>query len=112
MVNAMTMTTEELRTGLRDGTVLFCLPAAHENFTSYFLETFSARILKQSWYDVAPRTHLGIPALVDQTESEEDLAATIQFEYGTDVSDLPGLPLWPVMRRCAERLKTNAAGNS
>lgn len=97
----MTFSTDEIREGLLDGTIVLCLPAAHENFTSDFLEDFSARILKQHWLDVATRTHLNIPALLDHEESEDDLAETIEFEYGTDVSDLPGLPLWEVMRRCA-----------
>jgi len=97
----MLLSLEEMRAGLRDGSVIFCLPAAHENFTSEFLEDFSARILKQNWTDVASRTHLHIPALLDHNETEDDLAATIRDEYGADVSDLPGLPLWEVIRRCA-----------
>jgi hypothetical protein len=97
----MTFSPDEIREGLHDGTIVLCLPAAHENFTTDFLEDFSARILKQPWLDVATRTHLKIPALLDNGESEEELAETIEFEYGTDVSDLPGLPLWEVMRRCA-----------
>jgi hypothetical protein len=101
----MTMTVEEIRKGLRDGSLAICLPAAHDDFTSEFLEQFSARILKQHWLDVAPRTHLGIPALVDNTESEEDLAEAIEFEYDADVSDLPGLPLWEVLHRCVRRAK-------
>jgi hypothetical protein len=99
----MAMSAEEIRAGLRDGTVVFCLPAAHENFTTAFLEDFSERILKQNWLDVANRGHLHLPALVDGEESEEDLAAAIHFEYGADVSDLRGLPLWEVMSRCANR---------
>jgi hypothetical protein len=98
----MTMSIEEIRDGLRDGTVVFCLAPAHENFTSEFLEEFSIRILHQDWQDVASRSHLRIPALLDSEESEEELAATIRFEYGADVTDLPGLPLWQVIRRCAE----------
>ena len=101
MVGSMKLSSDEIRNGLRDGTIVLCLPAAHENFTSEFLEDFSARILKQGWLEVAPRTHLQIPALVDNDESEDDLVAIIQEVYGADVSDLPGLPLWEVMRRCA-----------
>jgi hypothetical protein len=95
------MTTAEIRAGLKDGSVVLCLPPAHENFTNEFLEDFSVRILKQNWLDVAPRSHLQIPALVDGSESEDDLAESIHDLYGADVSDLPGLPLWEVMRRCA-----------
>jgi hypothetical protein len=97
----MGYSTEEIRDGLREGTIVFCLPAAHENFTCQFLEEFSERILKQPWLDVAFRTHLQIPALLDDGESAEDLAANIQDEYGVDVTDLPGLPFWEVIRRCA-----------
>jgi hypothetical protein len=105
MLCAMNLSAEEVRAGLRDGSVAFCLPPAHENFTSEFLEDFSERILRQAWYRVAARSHLRIPALLDNEESEEDLAAAIHFEYGADVTDLPGLPLWEVMRRCAGRAK-------
>jgi hypothetical protein len=105
MVGAMTLSIQEIREGLRDGSLTLCLPAAHENFTSEFLEAFSARILKQDWHDVASRTHLRIPALVDNRESEEDLAEAIGIEYGADVSDLPGLPLWEVIARCARGRK-------
>jgi hypothetical protein len=101
MFGLMTYTSEEIRAGLRDGSIVLCLPPAHENFTSEFLEDFSARILKQEWADVAPRTHLRIPALAE--EPEDELAESIHFLYGADVSDLPGLPLWEVMRRCAHR---------
>jgi hypothetical protein len=97
----MTFSSEEIRDGLRDGTIVLCMPAAHENFSSEFLEDFSARILKLDWLDVAQRSHLHIPALVDSGESEDELAETIKSEYGADVSDLPGLPLWEVIRRCA-----------
>jgi hypothetical protein len=97
----MTLTIAEIREGLKAGTVVLCLPPAHENFTTEFLEDFSVRILKQDWLDVAPRTHLRIPALIDGTETEADLVATIHGVYGADVSDLPGLPLWEVMSRCA-----------
>jgi len=95
------MSLDEFRTGLRDGSVLFCLPAAHENFTNDFLEQFSMRILKQGWHDVAQRTHLRIPAIVDDLDAEEDVAAAIRVEYGVDITNLAGLPLWEVMRRCA-----------
>ena len=95
------MTADEIRDGLRDGTVVFCLPAAHENFTNAFLEDFSQRILHQCWSEVAVRTHMSLPALLDQDASEEDLVAAIESEYGVDVTDLPGLPLWEVIRRCA-----------
>jgi hypothetical protein len=97
----MTFSAHEIRQGLRDGSLAFCLPAAHENFTSAFLEEFSERVLKQHWCDVAGRSHLRITALLSHGDSEEDLAATIQNEYGADIQDLPRLPFWEVVRRCA-----------
>jgi hypothetical protein len=108
----MTLTVAEIREGLRAGTVVLCLPPAHENFTMEFLEEFSFRILKQDWVDVAARTHLRIPALVDGVESEDDLAEAIQEIYGADVSDLPGLPLWEVINRCAHSPRRGATRSS
>jgi hypothetical protein len=97
----MALSVEEIREGLRDGTVAFCLPAAHENFPSAFLEEFSERILKQNWSDVASRTHLKIPALLDSDETAEDAVAAIRVEYDAEVGDLNVLPFWEVIRRCA-----------
>jgi hypothetical protein len=101
----MKMSIEEIRAGLRDGSVIFCLPAAHENFTRTFLEEFSARVLKREWQEVAGRTHLQISDLLDGDESLEEVAATIQDEYGADITDLPRLPFWEVVRRCARCAK-------
>jgi len=101
----MGMSIEEIRDGLRDGTVVFCLPAAHENFTNAFLEEFSERVLKQDWRDIAGRSHLQVSDLLDDDESMEELAATIRDEYGTEITNLPGLPLWEVLRRCARCAK-------
>ena len=105
----MEFSTDEIRDGLRDGTVVFCLPAAHEDFRTEFLEEFSARILKQEWLDVAFRTHLQLPALLDDSESTDEVAATIFDEYGVDVTDLPGLPFWEVLRRCARSTHRRSA---
>jgi hypothetical protein len=100
----MSMTLDEVRAGFRDGSIMMLLPAAHADVTSEFLERFSERILKLSWYDVADRAHLKIPVLVDNnSESEEALADAIEFEYGADVSDLHGLSLWNLIQRCAEQ---------
>jgi len=99
----MKLSAQEIREGLRDGTVTFCLQAAHENFTTSFLEEFSERILRQDWRDVATRSHLRMGALVEFEESEDDLVAAIRVEYGADISDLPGLPFWEVVRRCARK---------
>jgi hypothetical protein len=99
----MTISLEEFRAGLRDGSILFCMPAAHADFTSDFLEHFSVRVLKQHWHDVADRAYLKIPALVDDMDAEEEVASTIRLEYGVDVEDLCGLSLWEVIRRCARQ---------
>ena len=42
-----------------------------------------------------------IPSLVSDDESEAEVVAEIHEVYGVDVSDLPGLPFWEVVRRCA-----------
>ena len=110
-VEAMDFSTDEIRDGLREGTIVFCLPAAHENFTNEFLNEFSERILGQDWLDVAFRTHLRIPALLDDDESADDLIETIHHAYGVDVTDLPELPFWEVLGRCA-RSTSNRAANS
>jgi hypothetical protein len=34
--------------------------------------------------------------------SEDELVTDIYALYGVDVSDLPGLPFWEVVRRCAK----------
>lgn len=105
----MEMSTEEIRAGLRDGTVIFCLPPAHENFTSAFLKEFSERILRQDWLDIADRSHLHIPALLDDGESMDEIAVAIRDEYGADLSDLSGLPFWTVLGRCARSSKSHSA---
>jgi hypothetical protein len=35
----------------------------------------------------------------------EEVEATIRDEYGADITDLPGLPFWEVVRRCARCAK-------
>ena len=89
---------------------MFCLPAAHADLTNDFLEQFSERILKQSWSEVAEVAHLRIPALLKNPESEQALADAIALAYGADVSDLHGLSLWAVLRRCAEQPTRFRAG--
>jgi hypothetical protein len=97
----MAMSVEEFRRGFRDGTLAFCMPAAHAEFSSEFLDDFSERILKLDWREVLARAHFRVPSLLIAGDSEDDLVAAIQVNYGADVSDLPGLPLWDVLRRCA-----------
>jgi hypothetical protein len=97
----MQMSLEEFRRGLRDGTVVFCLPAAHAEYSSEFLDDFSERILKHDWRDILESAPFVIPSLLDGEESEDELVAAVMANYGADVSDLPGLPLWEVVRRCA-----------
>ncbi len=110
MVPSMAMSFEQVRMGFRDGTIMFCLPAVHADFTDEFLERFSERILRRSWYDLADRAHLKISALVANPETEQELADAIQFEYGADVSDLHGMSLWAVIRRCAEQSRNRRVG--
>jgi hypothetical protein len=95
------MTVEEYREGFRNGTLAFCMPAAHAEISSEFLDEFSERILKQDWRDVSAANPWRIPSLLNTLDSEAELAAEIHELYGVDVSDLPGLPLWDVIRRCA-----------
>jgi hypothetical protein len=96
------MTTEEYREGFRNHTLAFCMPAAHAEFSSHFLEEFSARILKKDWRDASQASGSRIPSLLNDEESEDEVAAEIHEVYGVDVSDLPGLPFWEVVRRCAQ----------
>jgi hypothetical protein len=102
----MQMSFEQLKEGIRNGTVMFCLPAAHAEFSNDFLEDFSARILKRDWREVMEDNRSRVPSLLGGEDSEDDLMAAIEANYGTDVSDLPGLPLWEVLRRCAVTTKT------
>jgi len=101
----MQMSLEEFRQGLRDGTVVFCLPAAHAEYSSDFLDDFSERILKHDWRDILESPFV-IPSLLDGEDSEDDLVASVMANYGADVSDLPGLPLWEVVRRCARNSRS------
>lgn len=97
----MTMTVEDYRQGFRNHTLAFCMPAAHAEFSSDFLDEFSERILKKDWREISLASNSLIPSLVSEEESEEEIAGEIEALYGVDVSDLPGLPLWEVVRRCA-----------
>jgi hypothetical protein len=105
----MDMTAEDYREGFRNGTLAFCMPAAHDEISSDFLEEFSARILRRDWRDVSASSGSRAPSVIGDDETEDELVAEIQFTYGVDVSDLPGLPLWDVIRRC-ERYRDRATG--
>jgi hypothetical protein len=98
----MEMTLEEFREGLRNGTVVFCLPAAHAELSNDFLDDFSARVLKQDWRDVMVACRSRAPSLLMGDVSEAEMIAEIDELYGVDVSDLDGLPLWDVVQRCAK----------
>ena len=100
------MSVEDYRQGFRNGTLAFCMPAAHAEFSTEFLDDFSERILKQDWRDVLAHADSRIPSLLNGDDSDDDLVAAIQANYGADVSDLPGLPLWEVIRRCAQTAKS------
>ena len=98
----MQLTLDELKEGLRNGTLAFCLPAAHAEFSNQFLDDFSERILKRDWREVSLSSYSRVTSLLDVAEPTEDLVEDIYCTYGVDVSDLEGLPFWEVVRRCAE----------
>jgi hypothetical protein len=102
----MKMSVQDYREGFRNGTLAFCMPAAHAEFSTEFLDDFSERILKQDWREVLAHADTGIPSLLSGDVVDDDVVAAIQANYGTDVSDLPGLPLWAVIRRCAQTAKS------
>jgi len=102
----MQMSVEEFIEGFRDGTLVFCMPAAHADISNEFLDDFSERVLKQDWRDMLACSPSRVPSLLIGSESEDDLVAAIQVNYGADVSDLPDLPLWDVVRRCAVTTKS------
>lgn len=97
----MELSLHELRQGLRDGTLAFCLPAAHAELSNEFLEEFSDRILKQDWRDVSMYAHNALSDLLADEDGEADLAASIEMNYHIGVRGLAGLTLWEVMRCCA-----------
>jgi hypothetical protein len=97
----MNMTVDEFRQGFRDHTLVFCMPAAHAEISNDFLEEFSERILRRDWRDVMA-SHSRSPTLLGGRISEDEIATDIYALYGVDVSDLPGLPMWEVIRRCAK----------
>jgi hypothetical protein len=96
----MNLTVEYFRQGFRDHTLAFCMPAAHAEFSSEFLDEFSARILRRNWRDVL-ESHSRSPSLLTANDSEDEMVTDIYAVYGVDISDLPGLPMWEVIRRCA-----------
>jgi hypothetical protein len=57
--------------------------------------------LQRDWRDVMS-SHSRSPTLLGGRMSEDEIATDIYALYGVDVSDLPGLPMWEVIRRCAK----------
>lgn len=102
----MQISFEQLKEGIRNGTVMFCLPAAHAEFSNDFLDDFSARVLKRDWREILEDNQQETPSLIGGEETEDDLKAAIEVNYGADVSDLPGLPMWEVLKRCAVTVKS------
>ena len=102
----MQMSFEQLKEGIRNGTVMFCLPAAHAEFSNDFLDDFSVRVLKRDWREVMEDNRSRTLSLLGSEDSEDDLMASIEANYGADVSDLPGLPMWEVLKRCAVTAKS------
>jgi hypothetical protein len=92
---------EQFRQGIRDGTLTFCLPAAHAEFSAEFLEQFSERILKQDWREVSMVAHLRLSKLITDDDTECDLVASLQENYGIQIQDVADFTLWEVIRRCA-----------
>ena len=82
------------------------LSACPPRTPSFPLDDFSERILKQDWREVLAHADTRIPSLLSGDAVDDDVVAAIQANYGTDVSDLPGLPLWEVIRRCAQTAKS------
>lgn len=97
----MELSVEQFRQGLRNGTVVFCLPAAHAELSTEFLEEFSERILKQDWREVSMVAHLRLSKLITDDDTEFDLVASIDENYGIHVDDVTDFTLWEVIRRCA-----------
>jgi hypothetical protein len=102
----MELTRQQIVDGFRDGSLALCLPVMHENFRADFLEEFAARILHRDWREVCDLYR--VPCLLVDDESEEDIVAAIETVYGVDVSDLPGLPFWEVVRRCEQSGRSSA----
>jgi hypothetical protein len=104
----MQLSVEEIRAGFRDGTLAIFLPAAHAELSSEFLEDFSERILKQDWRDVSMHAHRYMHDLLANDDSEVDLYASIEENYGLKVVGLAEMTLWEVIRCCsgADRFRT------
>jgi hypothetical protein len=98
---AMHLSVDQFRQGFRNGTLAFCLPAAHAELSSDFLEGFSERILKQDWREVSMVAHLRLSKLLTDDDTECDLVASIHENYGIYVDDVADFTLWEVIRRCA-----------
>src|SRR4051794_86792 len=96
-VRFMRMTVEHYRQGFRNHTLAFCMPAAHAEFSSEFLDDFSERILKNDWRELSMPGDWRAASVLTDGESEAEVAEEIYLQYGVDVSDLPGLPLWEVI---------------
>src|SRR5262245_39867194 len=97
--DGMQLSLDEFKEGLRNGTLGSCLPVAHAELSSEFLEDFSERVIKQDWREVSMYAHQPLSELLANDDSEFDLVASIHEIYGVDVSDLADLTLWEVMRR-------------
>lgn len=97
----MELSVEQFRQGFRNGTVVFCLPAAHAELSSEFLEAFSERVLKQDWREVSMVAHLRLSKLLTDDDTECDLVASIEENYGITVDGVADFTLWEVIRRCA-----------
>ena len=101
----MKMTVEDYREGFRRHTLAFCMPAAHAEFSSKFLDEFSERVLKKDWRDVSTEAHWRVPSLLTGSESEEEVVAEIgtlrrrrlRFAGAADVGS--DAPLRPALKK-------------
>lgn len=97
----MQLSVEQFREGFRNGTLAFCLPVAHAELSSEFLEDFSERVLKQDWREVSMHAHQPLHKLLADEDSELDLEISIEENYGAEAVGTVDMTLWEVMRRCA-----------
>lgn len=97
----MQLSLEQLKEGLREGSLAFCLPVAHAELAGDFLESFSERILKQDWREVSMYAHLPLRDLLADDDSEMDLLASLEENYSIHAGSLAERTLWEVMHWCA-----------
>lgn len=85
------------------GRIVLAPPPEDAYLLQEFVERFARDILEAEWKHIGATGESSVldflPAI-----SEAEARARIERLYGVDCSDLPGLNLWIVMSRCAERM--------